>query len=133
MKFMLIANATKESEAGAPPDPRLMAAIAGFSEEMARTGVLVSTGGLAPSSLGAKVRLSGGKVTVTDGPFAETKEIIGGYAVVEVQSKKEAIEVARRFWQLHADVLGPAYEGAGEIRQLFYQAECGPMREQGNR
>src|SRR5262245_4777100 len=129
MKFMLIANATKESEAGSPPDPRLMAAIAGFSDEMAKAGVLVSTGGLAPSSMGAKVRLSGGKVSVTDGPFAETKEIIGGYAIVEVNSKAEAIEVAKKFWQLHADVLGPSYEGGREIRQLFYQAECGPRME----
>jgi hypothetical protein len=130
MKFMLIANATKDSEAGAPPDPRLMSAIAELSEEMAKAGVLITTGGLAPSSMGAKIRLSGGKAVVTDGPFSETREIIGGYAIIEVNSKEEAIAFAKRFWQLHADVMGPSYEGGGEIRQLFYQAECGPQSKQ---
>jgi hypothetical protein len=130
MKFMLIANATKDSEAGAPPDPRLMADIAELSDEMAKAGVLTSTGGLAPSSMGAKVRLSRGKVVVTDGPFAESKEVIGGYAIIDVGSKEEAIAFAKRFWQLHADVMGPSYEGGGEIRHLFYQSECGPRPEQ---
>src|SRR5579872_1607180 len=119
MKFMLIAYATKNSEVGAPPDPRLMAAIGKLSEDMAKAGVLVSTGGLAPSSMGVRMRLSGGKLTVTDGPFTEAKEIIGGYAIVQVKSKEEALELAKRFWQIHADILGPSYEGAGEVRQLF--------------
>jgi len=119
MKFMLIAKATKDSEAGVPPDPRLMAAIGKLSEEMAKAGVLVATGGLAPSSMSSRVRLSGGKITVTDGPFAEAKEIIGGYAIVQVRSKDEAIELARRFWQVHADILGPTYVGDGEVRPLF--------------
>ena len=127
MRFMLIANATKDSEAGVPPDPRLMTAIAGLSDEMAKAGVLIGTGGLAPSSMGAKVRLSGGKVMVTDGPFTEAREVIGGYAIIEVPSKEEAVLFAKRFWQLHADILGPSYEGGGEIRQLFYQSECGPQ------
>jgi hypothetical protein len=126
MKFMLIAYATKDSEAGAPPDPRLMAAIGKLTEDMAKAGVLVGGGGLAPSSTGARCRLAGGKVTVTDGPFAEAKEIIGGYAIVEVKSKAEAVELARRFWQIHADVLGPSYVGGGEIRQLFDPADFGP-------
>jgi hypothetical protein len=126
MRFMLIANATRESEAGAPPDPRLMAAIGKLSEEMAKAGVLVGTGGLAPTSMGARVRLSGGKIAVTDGPFTETREVVGGYAIVEVRSKEEAIEFAKRFWQLHADIMGPSYEGGGQVRQLFYQSECGP-------
>ena len=119
MRFMLIAYATKESEAGALPDPRMMAAIGKLSEDMARAGVLVGMGGLAPSSMGARVRLAGGKVTVTDGPFTEAKELIGGYAIVEVKSKAEAIELARRFWELHAEVFGPSYVGGGEIRQMF--------------
>jgi len=116
---MLIANATKESEAGIPPRPELMAAIGKLSEEMGKAGVLVGMGDLLPSSTSARVRLSGGKVTVTDGPFSEAKEVIGGYAIVQVSSKKEAIELARRFWQAHADVLGPSYEGGGEIRQMM--------------
>jgi hypothetical protein len=126
---MLIANATKDSEAGLPPDPRLMAAIARLSEEMAKAGVLIGTGGLAPSAMGAKVRLSRGKVIVTDGPFAETREVIGGYAIIDVGSKEEAVDFAKRFWELHAQIMGPSYEGGGEIRQLFYQAECGPRQE----
>ena len=119
MKFMLIAYATKESEAGRPPDPRLIDAIHKLSDDMTKAGVLVGTGGLAPSFTGAQVRLSGGKVTVTDGPFTETKELVGGYAIVQVNSREEAIEMARRFFELHAQILGPAYEGGGEVRQLF--------------
>jgi len=126
MKFMLIANATKDSERGVPPDPRLMTAIQKLSEEATKAGVLVGTGGLAPSSMGAKVRLSGGKVTITDGPFAEAREVVGGFAIIEVGSMEEAIVFSKRFWQVHADILGPSYEGGGEIRQLFYHSGCGP-------
>jgi hypothetical protein len=130
MKFMLISYATKDWEAGLPPDPRLLATIPRLSETMPKGGSLVGTGGLAPSAMGAKVRVSGGKVVVTDGPFSETKEIVGGYAIVDVRSKEDAIAIAREFWQLHVDVLGPSYEGAGEIRQMFHQEECAPQHEQ---
>jgi hypothetical protein len=123
MRFMLIAKATKDSEAGLPPDPRLIAAIGKLSEDMAKAGVLVDAGGLYPSATGARIRLSGGKVTVTDGPFAEARELIGGYAIVETKSKTEAIELSERFWKLHADVMGPNYEGEGEIRQLHDPAD----------
>ena len=125
MRFMLIAKATKESEAGLPPDPRLVKALAKLSHEMAEAGVLVGSGGLAPSSMGARLRLSGGEVTVTDGPFAETKEIIGGFGIVEVESKEQAIELFRRLWQVHADIMGPSYEGEGEVRQLFDDRRSG--------
>ena len=128
MKFMMIAYATKDSESGNPPDPRLMAAIGKLSEDMAKAGVLVSTGGLAPSSMGSRVRLSGGKITVTDGPFTESKEIIGGYAIVNTKSKGEALELSRRFWQVHADVLGPSYVGEGEVRQLFDPSDFAPAK-----
>jgi hypothetical protein len=126
MKFMLIAHATKNSEAGAPPDPRMMAAIGKLTEDMTRSGVLVGMGGLKPSSQGARCRLAGGKVTVTDGPFAEAKEIVGGYAIVEVKSKDEAVALARRFWEVHAEVLGPSYEGSGEIRPMYEPSDFGP-------
>jgi hypothetical protein len=66
----------------------------------------------------------------TDGPFAETKEIIGGYAIVDVSSMEDAISMAKGFFQLHADVLGPSYEGGGEIRPMFHQEECGPRQGQ---
>jgi hypothetical protein len=126
MRFMLISYATKDWEAGATPDPRLLAVMPRLWEKMPEGGTLIGTGGLAPSSMGAKVRVSGGKVSVTDGPFAETKEIVGGYAIVDVSSKEDAITIAKEFWQLHVDVLGPSYEGGGEIRPMFYQEECGP-------
>jgi hypothetical protein len=130
MKFMLISYATKEWEAGLPPDPRLVAAIPRLSEMKPKADALVGTGGLAPSSMGAKVRVSGGKVLVTDGPFTETKEIVGGYAIVDVRAKEEAVAIAKAFWQLHVDVLGPTFEGGGEIRQMFHQEECGPQHQQ---
>src|SRR5262249_23301638 len=99
MKFMLISYATKDWEAGKLPDPRLLAAIPKLYEELPKGAALIGTGGLAPTGLGAKVRVSGGTVEVTDGPFAETKEIVGGFAIVDVRSKEDAIAIARRFWQ----------------------------------
>jgi hypothetical protein len=119
MKFMLIAKADRDFEAGVRPDPKLITAIGNLAGEMIKAGVLVGTGGLAPSSQGVRTRVKGGKVIVTDGPFIETKEIVAGYAIVEVKSKEEAIEWAKRFWQVHADILGPSYEGEGEVRQMF--------------
>lgn len=126
MRFMLIARADKDSEAGRPPSPELMAAIGKLTQEMTQAGVLVSTGGLAPSSQGARLSLSGGKVTVTDGPYAEAKELIGGYAIVEVNSRQEAIELGKRFLEVHAQVLGPGYETTAEIRQMFGATDFAP-------
>jgi hypothetical protein len=88
MKFMLISYATRDWEAGLPPDPRLLAAIPQLSENMPKASALLGTGGLAPSSMGAKARVSGGKVLVTDGLFTETKEILGGYASSTPPRKK---------------------------------------------
>src|SRR5262249_2122074 len=98
-------------------------------EKMPKGASLLSTGGLAPSSMGAKVRVSGGKVVVTDGPFAETKEIVGGFAIVEARSREEAIATAKGFWDLQVEVLGPSFEGGGEIRQMFQLEECAPQGE----
>lgn len=123
MKFMMITNATKDSEAGTPPDPRMMEAVAQFIEELTKAGILVSTGGLHRSSEGASIRLSGGKVTITDGPFAETKEIIGGYAILDVKSKEQAVEVARRCWQMTGDILGPSYEGGGCLLRMWDESD----------
>ena len=86
---------------------------------MAGSGVLIETGGLFPSVRGTRVSLANGTFTVTDGPFAETKELIGGYAIVEVPSKDEAIRITREFLQLHRDVLGPGYSGESEIREMM--------------
>jgi len=119
MRFMLMMKADKAYEAGQPPDPALMAAMGPYVERMAKSGVLIETGGLMPSARGTRVNLSDGRFTVTDGPFAETKEVIGGYAIVEVASKEEAIRITREFLQLHRDVLGPGYAGESEIREMM--------------
>jgi len=107
-----------KSPEGVPPSPALMAEIGRLSQEMAQKGVLLEAGGLAPSAQGARIRLSGATLTVTDGPFAEAKELVGGYAVLKAGSKAEAIEHGRRFVQAHADVLGPAYVMELEIREM---------------
>jgi len=125
MKYLMMVKidpATDEGrrfEKGAPPDPRLMAAIDRHAEEMARAGILLGTGGLLPSSRGARVRAAEGRLSVTDGPFAESKELIGGYAILEAASRERAIELGQQFMQIHVDVLGPAYKGELEIRQMY--------------
>jgi hypothetical protein len=118
MKFMMMVKAGKEYEAGEPPKQELVEAIGRITQEMIQKGILIDTGGLLPSSAGARVRVSHGKVTVLDGPFTEAKELVGGYAIMQVATRAEAIELGRRFMELHADVLGSAYEGELEIRQL---------------
>ena len=97
MKFMMIVKANQESEAGALPDEKMLAAMARYNEDLVRAGVLLDLSGLAPSSQGARVRFSaGGKRTVIDGPFSEAKELIAGYWVIQVKSRDEAIEWAKR-------------------------------------
>ena len=112
-------------ETGAPPDPRLMAAMGKHVEEMTRAGILLGTGGLLPSTRGARVRAADGRLSVTDGPFVESKELIGGYAILEAPSRERAIELGRQFMQIHVDVLGPGYQGELEIRQMYDGANCG--------
>jgi hypothetical protein len=119
MRFMMIVNADPSHEAGRPLDPALLAAVGKLSEQMSKAGVLLQSGGLLPSSRGARVRVSGGKMTVTDGPFAETKEVVGGFAILEAASKEEAIRLGKEFMQVHVDVLGQAYEGTLEVRPMF--------------
>lgn len=124
MRFMMIVKADKTYEAGAAPPPELMAAIGKLSEEMVKAGVILDMGGLLPSSKGARINVKKGKLTVTDGPFSEAKELIGGYAILQVKSREEAIERGRRFMQIHADVLGPSYDGELEIRQMPEAPPC---------
>jgi hypothetical protein len=119
MKFMLMINGDAAYEAGQPPNPQLMAAMGPYVEKMAQSGVLVETAGLLPTSHGSRMTVSGGAFTVTDGPFSEAKEVIGGYAIVEVESKEEALAVSRDFLQLHVDVLGSAYTAVAEIRPMM--------------
>lgn len=123
MRFMMIykpAN-TKDMEAGVPPTPDRMADMGKFISELAQKGALLATDGLLPTSKGARVKLSEGKVTVTDGPFTETKELIGGFAIVQLPSKQEAIELAKRF-------LSVAGDGESEIRQMYDQPAFPPPK-----
>jgi hypothetical protein len=128
MQFMMIVKSTKDSEAGCAPNPELMAAIGKMSEEAQKRGVMVGAGGLQPSSQGARIRVSGGKTALIDGPFAETKELVGGYAIFDLKSKEEAIQMGTRFMQVHADILGPSYEGELEIRPLMDMGGNGAKR-----
>jgi len=96
MRFMVMVKATKDSESGAPPNPRIMEDMGKFNEELMKAGVMLAGEGLQPSSKGARVRFSGTKRTVTDGPFAETKELVAGFWLWEVKSKEEALEWVKR-------------------------------------
>src|SRR5690348_2493246 len=96
MRFMVIVKATKNSEAGMLPNEKLLAEMGRFNEELVKAGVMLAGEGLQPSSKGARVKFSGGKRTVIDGPFAETKELIAGYWMWQVKSKEEAIEWVKR-------------------------------------
>jgi hypothetical protein len=115
MRFMMI---VKHAEKQGPPPKSLMDAIAKAAEEETEAGTMLGNGGLFPTAQGARVRLSGGKVTVIDGPFTEAKEIIGGYAQFELKSKEEAIESAVQFMELHKKHW-PGWEGETEVRQMF--------------
>jgi hypothetical protein len=120
---MNIVKGGKECDSMQPPNPALMAAIGKLAEEVTKAGIMLDNGGLLPTSMGATIRAKGGKLVVKDGPFTEAKEMIGGYAIMQVRSKEEAIELGRRFLQLHIDVLGSNYEGELEIRQMFEDAD----------
>ena len=122
MRFMTM---VKSSETSGLPPKALMDAIAKLGEEGAKAGVMVEVGGLLPSAKGALVRVSGGKLIVTDGPFTEAKEFVGGYAVYQVKSKEEAVEWTRRFMELHREHW-KGWEGETEIRQIFDASDFAP-------
>ena len=116
MRFLSI---YKSVETGVPPTPEKMAEMGQLIEEAMKAGELLATEGCLPSALGARVRLAGGKVTVTDGPFSESKEIIGGFALLQAGSKDEAIEMVKRFLKVAGD-------GECEIRQIYEAPDQGP-------
>jgi hypothetical protein len=122
MRFMML---VKSAENSGPPPKELMDAIEKLSQEAGNAGTMVDSGGLAPTAMSTRVRLSRGQVTTIDGPFTETKEVVGGYAVFELKSKKEAIEGAQRFMELHK-IHWPGWEGETEIRQVFGPEEFPP-------
>jgi len=115
MRFMIIVKATKDTEAGVMPKEPMFAAMATYHEELAKAGVLLDASGLQPSSKGWRVKYSGSKRSVVDGPFAETKELIAGYTMIQVKTREEAVEWSRRF----PNPVGEGLEAEIEVRRLF--------------
>lgn len=115
MRFMMIVKANQESEAGKMPSEELLSAMGKYNEELMKAGVLLDLAGLQPSSKGVRIRLSGNKRTMIDGPFAETKELIAGYWIIQVKSREEAIEWAKRV----PNPRGDGQETEIELRQFF--------------
>lgn len=115
MRFMIIVKATKETEAGIMPEENLLATMVKYHEELAKAGVLRDASGLHPSAKGWRIKYSGTKTTVTDGPFTESKELIAGYTLIEVKSKAEALEWSKRFPNPSID----GKVGEIEVRQVF--------------
>jgi hypothetical protein len=122
MRFMMIVKASKDSEAGKMPSEELLSAMGKYNEELMKAGVLLDLSGLQPSSKGARIKFSGGKRAVVDGPFTESKELIAGYWIIQVKSREEAIEWAKRV----PNPQGEGQEGEIEIRQLFELEDFGP-------
>ena len=115
MRYMILVKANKDSEAGVKPSEELFACMADYHEQLAKAGVLLDASGLQPSSKGWRVKYSGGKRTVIDGPFTEAKELVAGYTMIQVKSKEEAVEWSRRF-------PNPTLDGSDceiEVRQIF--------------
>jgi hypothetical protein len=126
MRYMMMFKATKDYEAGIPPSRQLMAEMGKLTQEMIKAGVLLASDGLQPSSKGTRIKVSGGKRTVIDGPFAETRELIGGYAILQAKSKEEAIQLADRAVDVH--IKAGIAEFEMEIRPLSDPADFGPAK-----
>ncbi|MBI3897010.1 MAG: YciI family protein [Gammaproteobacteria bacterium] len=122
MRFMIIVKATQESEAGVMPEEKLIAAMANYHEELQKAGVLVDASGLQASSQGFRVKYSGAKRTVVDGPFAETKELIAGYTIINVKSPEAAREWAQRF----PNPRGEGLDTEIEVRRFFELEDFAP-------
>jgi len=115
MRFMMM---VKHPENSTPPPKALMDAMERIGQEAVKNGSMVISGGLAPTARSNRVRLSGGKISVIDGPFTEAKEVVGGFAIMDFKSKEEALEAAKHFLDLHRQHW-PGWEGESEVRQLF--------------
>jgi len=115
MRFLML---VKSCETNDPPPPALVEAMAKHGEEAVKAGTLIETGGLAPSVLAKRVRTAGGKVSVLDGPFTESKEIVGGFALMELPSPEAAVEAGEWLMQQFADLV-PGWEGEVEVRQIY--------------
>lgn len=120
MRFLSIVRIDENS--GLQPSPKLMADMGKLMEELTREGKLINTAGLMPTAEGTRIRLSGGKLSVVDGPFTEAKEVIGGYALLETASREEALEITKRFLRVHGD----EWNVECEVRQLMMHGQtCG--------
>jgi hypothetical protein len=115
MRFMMM---VKHPENSVPPPKALMDAMERIGQEAVKNGTMVISGGLAPTGQSHRVRLSGGKISVIDGPFTETKEVVGGFAIMNFKSKEEALQAAKDFMDLHRQHW-PGWEGESEVRQMF--------------
>jgi hypothetical protein len=122
MRFMIFVRANPDTEAGVMPEEKLIAAMADYHEELAKAGVLLDASGLQPSSKGARIRFSGGRRTFIDGPFTETKELVAGYTLIQVKTREEGLEWAKRF----PAPFGEGADGEIEIRQLYELDDFGP-------
>ena len=122
MRFMIMVKANKDSEAGVMPEEKLIAAMTDYHEELAKAGVLLDASGLQPTSKGWRIKYSGGKHTVVDGPFTESKELIAGYTLIQVKSREEALEWTKRF----PSPFGEEAQGEIEVRQLFELDDFAP-------
>lgn len=122
MRYMMMVIADENFGAAGPPPMELMEAIGKLGEEAAKAGTMVSMGGLHRTEKGARIVLKNGKMAVTDGPFAETKEVIGGFTIMELPSKEAAIEEARKFMELHRK-LWPKWDGVCEVREMYAEGD----------
>jgi hypothetical protein len=125
MRFLLTTRSL-DAPAG-PPSRELLAALGKLGEELTKAGVLVLTGGMALT--GPRITLADGEIGVTDGPYAEAKEVIGGFAVIECSSREEAVAHARRFLDIHRQVLGKSYRAENEVRRLYGPWDAAPPRQ----
>ena len=123
MRFMVMIKGNADYEAGLPPPPELMAGMMKLTEEMTKTGALLATDGLQPTAKGARIKLAAGKRSVIDGPFAEAKEVIGGYAIIEARSMYEAQALVQRVIDVHVDAGIKDMEM--EIRPMYDPGQCG--------
>ncbi len=121
MRFMILVKASKDSEAGVMPSEEMFKVMADYHEQLAKAGVLLDANGLQPTSKGWRIKWSGGKRTTIDGPFTEAKELLAGYTIIQVKSREEAIEWARRFPNPHAG------DSEIEIRQMFELEDFGEI------
>jgi hypothetical protein len=122
MRFMILVKATPSSEAGKLPDEALMATMADYHEQLVKAGVLLDGSGLQPTSKGWRVRYTGDRRSVIDGPFAESKELVAGYTIIQVRSREEALEWTRRF----PNPAGGGLDAEIEVRQLFEMDDFAP-------